>query len=245
MKEIRKLLTLYGEKIVEKKLVAGPGGNISAREGNDVFLSPSGFFLDEIKEDEWVKVNIQTGKITGKLRPTCEISMHLGIYLARKDIKAVIHTHPPITTGLISAGVKFKPIFPDYIALLGRNVPVIEYVVPGGEALRKAVVGEIKNANVVLLKNHGAVCGGTTMKEAFARSWLLEDTAQTILAGKIAGSLRYLNIKEIEGIENLESEDYRKALLQKKIQYEVSLENKRQNNRNKKVFDNGDIKYIP
>ena len=65
MEEIRKLLTLYGKKIVEKGLVAGPGGNISAREGEYVFLSPSGFFLDEIKEDTWVKVNIKTGKIFG------------------------------------------------------------------------------------------------------------------------------------------------------------------------------------
>lgn len=215
MEKIREILSIYGKKIVEKGLVAGPGGNISAREGNYVFLSPSGFFLDEIEESQWVKVDINTGKIYGDLRPTCEISMHLGIYLAREDVKAVIHTHPPVTTGLISAGVKFKPVFPDYVALLGRNVPVVEYVVPGGEAIRKAVVSRIEKCNVVLLKNHGAVCVGTTLKEAFARSWLLEETAKTILAGKIAGSLRYLNLKEIEEIENLESEDYRKALLKK------------------------------
>lgn len=215
MEEIRKLLTIYGKKIVEKGLVAGPGGNISAREGNYVFLSPSGFFLDEIDEKEWVKVDIRTGKTSGDLRPTCEISMHLGIYLEREDVNAVIHTHPPITTGLISAGVKFKPVFPDYVALLGRNVPVLDYVIPGGEAIRKAVVSKIKDCNVVLLKNHGAVCVGSTLKEAFARSWLVEDTAKTILAGKLAGSLKCLNLKEIEGIENLEAEDYRKALLKR------------------------------
>lgn len=215
MEEIRKILSLYGKKIVEKGLVAGPGGNISAREGNYVFLSPSGFFLDEIEEDEWVKVDILSGKTFGDLRPTCEISMHLGIYLEREDVKAVIHTHPPITTGLISAGVKFKPIFPDYVALLGTSVPTVEYVVPAGEAIRKAVVSKIKRCNVVLLKNHGVVCVGSTLKEAFARSWLVEDTAKTILAGKIAGSLKHLSLKEIEEIEHLEAEDYRKALLKK------------------------------
>lgn len=215
MEEIRKLLTQYGKKIVEKGLVAGPGGNISAREGNYVFLSPSGFFLDDIKKDEWVKVDIRTGKIYGDLRPTCETSMHLGIYLVRKDVNAVFHTHPPITIGLISAGVKFRPVFPDYVALLGRDVPVIEYVVPGGEVIRKAVVSRIKKCSVVLLKNHGAVCVGSTMKEAFARSWLVEDTAKTILAGKITGTLRYLTHKEIEEVEHLEAEDYRKTLLKK------------------------------
>jgi len=66
MEEIRKKLTEYGKKIVEKELVAGPGGNISAREGNFVYLSPSGFFLDEIKEEQWVKVNIKTGEMVKK-----------------------------------------------------------------------------------------------------------------------------------------------------------------------------------
>lgn len=214
-KKIREELSRYGKKLVEKGLVAGPGGNISAREGEHVFLSPSGFFLDEIEEKDWVKVNLNTGKVCGDLRPTCETSMHLGIYLEREDIKAVIHTHPPITVGLISAGVKFKPVFPDYVAVLGREVPVIEYVLPGGEAIRKAVVAKIKKYNNVLLKNHGVVCIGETLKEAFARSWLVEETAKTIFVGKIAGNLKCLNLKEVEEIENLEAEDYRKALLKR------------------------------
>ncbi len=212
-KKIREELSLYGKKLVEKGLVAGPGGNISAREGEHVFLSPSGFFLDEIEEKDWVKVNLNTGKISGDLRPTCETSMHLGIYLEREEIRAVIHTHPPIAVGLISAGVKFKPVFPDYVAVLGREVPVIEYVLPGGEAIRKMVVAKIKKYNIVLLKNHGVVCIGETLKEAFARSWLVEETAKTIFVGKIAGNLKCLNLKEVEEIENLEAEDYRKALL--------------------------------
>jgi L-fuculose-phosphate aldolase len=215
MEKIRKQLTEYGKKVVEKGLAAGPGGNISAREGDYVFLSPSGYFLNEIREKDWVRVNIKTGKVYGNLRPTCETSMHLGIYMERKDIKAVIHTHPVVTVGLISAGVEFKPLTPDYVALLGRDVPVIGYVQPGGEEIRKAVVKKIKKCNVVLLKNHGAVCIGETLKESFARTWLLEETAKSIFAGKVSGTLKFLSLKEVEGIENLEAEDYRKALLKK------------------------------
>lgn len=215
MEEIRKKLTEYGKKIVEKGLVAGPGGNISAREGDFVYLSPSGFFLDEIKEDQWVKVNIKTGEIYGNLRPTCEISMHLGIYLERDDVNAVFHTHPSITVGLISAGIKFKPLFPDFVAILGRKVPIIDYVPPAGEEIRKAVVKEIKKANVVLLKNHGVVAVGQSLKEAYTRSLIVEEAAKSIFVGILSGKLRYLKEKEIEQIENLEAEDYRKMLLKK------------------------------
>jgi len=213
MEEIRKKLTEIGKKIVEKGLVAGPGGNISARDGEFVYLSPSGFFLDEIKEDQWVKVNLKTGEIFSDLRPTCEISMHLGIYVERKDINAVIHTHPPITVGLISSGVKFRPFFPDYVAILGRDVPVIDYVPPAGEEIRKAVCKEIRKVNVVLLKNHGVVAVGESIKEAYTRSLIVEEAAKSIFVGILMGRLKYFNRKEIEQIEKLEAEDYRKVLL--------------------------------
>ncbi|RKY30021.1 MAG: class II aldolase/adducin family protein, partial [Candidatus Omnitrophota bacterium] len=139
MKNLRKKLSYYGNLIIEKKLTAGAGGNISARDGKFIYLSPSGFCLDEIKENQWVKVDLETGKIYGKLKPTCEISMHIGIYSAREDVNAVVHTHPPITIGLISAGVKFKPVFPDFVSLLGEEIPVIEYVTPGGGKIREKV----------------------------------------------------------------------------------------------------------
>lgn len=213
MEEIRKKLTEIGKKIVEKGLVAGPGGNISAKDGDFVYLSPSGFFLDEIKEDQWVKVNLKTGEIFGDLRPTCEISMHLGIYIERPDIKAVIHTHPPITLGLISAGIKFKPFFPDYVAILGKEVPIIDYVVPAGEEIRKAVCNEIKRVNVVLLKNHGVVAVGESIKESYTRSLIVEEAAKSIFVGILCGKLKCFTKKEIEKIEKLEVEDYRKALL--------------------------------
>jgi len=109
----------------------------------------------------------------------------------------------------------FKPFFPDFVAVLGKEIPVIDYVPPGGEEMRKRVVEKIKNSNVVLIRNHGAICVGETFKEAFARAWLVEDTAKSLIASLISGKLRYFTKKEIEGIENLESEDYRKAILKK------------------------------
>lgn len=213
MENIRKQLCKYGKLVLEKNLAAGPGGNISARQGNFVYLSPSGFALDEIKESQWVKLDLKTGKQYGTLKPTCEISMHLGCYIARQEINAVIHTHPPYTLGLISAGIELKPFYPDFVAILGREIPMVDYVIPAGEEIRESVVEQIKKYNVVLLKNHGTVCVGETLKEAFARAWLVEETAKMQVAGMIAGKIRYFTEKEIEGIEKLKAEDYRKALL--------------------------------
>ena len=218
MPKIIEELSYYGKLLVEKGLTTGPGGNISAREGDLVYLSPSGFSLAEITPKNWVVINLKNGERVGKdngLRPTCEISMHLGCYLVRKDIKTVVHTHPVLATALATAGVQFKGLFPDFVALVGPETPAVEYVIPAGDEIRKAVTKELKKGyDAVLLKNHGAVTVGDNLKEAYYRILLLEDTARFLMATLSIGKKpRYLTPTEVNGIKNLEAEDYRKLLL--------------------------------
>ena len=214
-RKIKEKLVEYGKKIAEKGLAVGPGGNISARVGDIVYLSPSGYAFEELVPEQYVGVNLQTGEVVdGDLKPTCEISMHLGCYLIRKDIQAVVHPHPPIATGLISAGVEIKPMFPDFVAYVGE-APVIDYVIPAGSEIREAVTGVIKEHNAVLLKNHGAVTVGANLKEAFYRAQIIEDAARSLMASLVAGKPRFLTKSEQEGIRNLEAEDYRRTLLKR------------------------------
>jgi len=142
--------------------------------------------------------------------------MHLGCYLAREDIKAVVHVHPPLATGVVSAGVKIKPMFPDFVALLGE-VPIIDYVIPAGREIREAVTAVIRDHDAALLVNHGAVTVGANLKEAFYRAEIIEDAARVLIASLTVGKPRFLTEEEVEGIRNLEAEDYRKALLKKTL----------------------------
>ncbi len=76
--DIRNELCKYARKTVTNKLVVGPGGNISAKFEGKMYLSPSGFALDEIEPHQWVEVDIETGEITDiGLRPSSEVLMHL------------------------------------------------------------------------------------------------------------------------------------------------------------------------
>lgn len=214
--EIKQELVKYARKIVRGGLVVGPGGNISVRAGDVVYLSPSGYALDEISADQYVGVDLHTGRVVeGNLKPTCETSMHLGCYLIRQDIQAVVHTHPPLTIGLISAGLELKPMTPDFVAYVVQ-APVIDYVIPAGVEIREAVTRVIKEHNAVLLKNHGAVTVGANLKEAFYRALIIEDASRILLASLIAGKVRFLTEEEQEGIRNLEAEDYRKTLLKRR-----------------------------
>ena len=210
----RRDLLLYGRKIAERMLVVGQGGNTSARAGQTIVVKASGCAFEDCSQDDYIPIDLATGEVVGSSKkPTCEIHMHLACYLKRPDINAVIHTHPPIATGLASAGQTVPPIYPDLIALVGAEIPLLPYIVPAGKALANAVAEVIGDHNAVLLGNHGLLTVGANVREAYFRNLLVEEAAKTFLAAKAAGTPYVLSPEEVEEVYNLEAEDYRRALL--------------------------------
>ncbi|MCK5595076.1 class II aldolase/adducin family protein [bacterium] len=213
--KIREQLMEIGKKIADKELVVGPGGNTSARIGNIVYMKASGICFEEAKTSDYIGVDLKTGDIVcGSKKPTCEIAMHLGCYLERKDVSAVIHTHPPIATAVGMQDITLSPFSPDLAALVG-DVPTIGYVVPGGKELAKEVRNIIKKHNAVLMCNHGLLTVGSNLKEAYYRTLLIEDACKTFVATKVLGKMKFFTENQVEQINNMEAESYRKMLLKK------------------------------
>jgi len=210
----RRDLVLYGRKIEEKNLVVGPGGNTSARAGDIVYIKASGVAFEDAVEDDYVGIDMKTGKVVSTFKkPSCEILMHLGCYSARDDIAAVVHTHSPYATAVASAGQTIPPFFPDYVALMGPEIPLIEYVVPASKELADRVVDAARRHNVILLANHGVVALGANVREAYFRALCCEAAAQTFVIGRMLGGVRPFTDEEVQQINNLEAEDYRRELL--------------------------------
>lgn len=211
--KVREELAAWSRRLQDKGLVIGPGGNTSMRSGDVMYVKPSGLSFEECGPDDYVGVSLETGEVVfGSRRPTCEVAMHLLCYKVRPDINAVVHTHPPIATGVASSGADLRPMYPDFVALLD-TVPVIPYIIPAGNELAEAVAEVIKNHDAALMCNHGVITVGATMREAVYRNELVEDACKTLVAAMTVGTPRFLTAEEIEGIRNLEAEDYRKALL--------------------------------
>lgn len=210
---VKKELIKYGNKMVSSGLVAGAGGNISARLGEVVYLSPSGYALDEMTEKSISGVNIGSAKIVeGTLRPTSEVLMHLGCYQMRKEIRAVVHTHSPWAGGVISAGVSLKPMFPEFVADLGE-IGYLDYILPTTKRLADAVARQIKNLDVVLMANHGVLTVGRNLKEAYYRSIIIEEAAKSLVAASVVGKPRFLSLKQREEIKKLETIQYRRQVM--------------------------------
>lgn len=215
MPVIRQELAKYGNQIAQAGLTAGAGGNISAREGRLIWVKPSGLAMADLKGTDMCCIDIDSGRqVDGKLKPTSELPMHLGIYRARPDIMAIFHTHSPWASGVISAGIEFKPMFAEVINDLG-GVMTVPYLMTSTRELADAVAEASKKHETIFMSNHGVVTLGRTMKQAFFRACVAEDAAKSFVAASIVGKPAFLTEEQIRELKNLESGSYRTRMAEK------------------------------
>lgn len=209
MSSIRDELVTFGVKIASAHLVAGAGGNISAREGNIIWMKPSGFAMDEMKAEDLCGMDLATGlQVEGPHRPTSEVNMHLGIYRVRREIKAVFHTHSPWASGVISSGAEFKPMFAEFVNDLGR-VTTVPYVTPTTQALADVVAEAAREHETIFMVNHGVLAVGMNMKQAFYRCVVVEDAAISLVAASVTGKPKFLTPQQGEDILGLQAVQHR------------------------------------
>ncbi|MEK4484733.1 class II aldolase/adducin family protein [Psychrobacillus sp. FSL H8-0484] len=212
MSKVIEELTKYAHKLVDQGLVVGAGGNLSMRDGDDMYISPSGFDLKEIEPHQWVKVNITTGEIAGDLRPSSEVLMHLECFRKSEEIQAVLHAHPTYSVGVSSAGKDIPALFPDFPAMV-KSVGYIDYVIPTTNELAEKVAELVGKHEVMILRNHGVLTLGKTMKEAYFFMQLTEESAKVYAISSIFGGPRILTEQECVDLRNLSAERYRSKLL--------------------------------
>jgi len=216
MKALRDELTAYGIKMVQAGLVAGAGGNISAREGNVVWMKPSGIAMDDVQPDDWAGLDLALGKqIRGFKKPTSEVNMHLAVYRARPDIQAIFHSHSPWASGVISGGVELRPMFAEFVCDLGRTVTV-PYITPTTEALADAVARAAETADTLFLANHGVVALGVTMKKAYYRCVVVEDAAKSLIAAAVVGKPQFLTETQCSDLRGLDAARHRINMMEGK-----------------------------
>lgn len=194
---VRQHLAEYGRKMAAAGLVAGAGGNISARDGRLIWVKPSGLSMAELTGPSLCAVDLDSGRLVeGRLPPTSELPMHLAIYRARPDILAVFHTHSPWASGIISASIEIRPMFAEVVNDLG-DIAVVSFIMTGTEALARAVAEAAQNHDTIFLKNHGVVTLGRSMRQAFFRACVAEDAAKSYVAAAIVGKPEFLTEAQI------------------------------------------------
>ena len=185
---LKKEIIKYGSLLLEKGLVTGTGGNISARVSKDLMMiTPSGMAYNQLVPDDLVVLDLEGNVVKGARRPSVEINMHRAILKARPDINAIIHTHSVYATAIAVTRQDFPPVIETMAIVFGGGVNTAAYARIGTQELAANVVEALGNKPAVLLANHGAVGVGKSLSEAFDICELLEAGAKTYIYANIIG----------------------------------------------------------
>ncbi|CAM5697966.1 MULTISPECIES: class II aldolase/adducin family protein [Streptomyces] len=153
-------------------LVVGTSGNVSARVGDLVLVTPSGVPYDRLGPGDAVGVDLEGHQVLGDLGPTSELPLHLAVYRST-DAAAVVHTHAVHATA-VSTLVAEVPLVHYAAAILGGPVRTAAYARYGTPELADAMLEALRDRTGCLLANHGTVTYGDTLDQAYDRTAQLE-----------------------------------------------------------------------
>lgn len=179
----RELIVQSGLRMSGSGLTVETWGNISARDPETglVYLTPSAMQYDTIREDDVVVCDLDGTRVSGTRKPTIETDMHLGIYRARPEVNAVIHTHPTYSMVYSCQGKDIPLLIDEAAQTMGDTCHTTSYCLPGTQELADACVAALgKSSNACLIRSHGAVCVGADMDAAFKVCTVLEVTARIL-----------------------------------------------------------------
>jgi len=194
MDQIKQEILKGGERLLKEGLVARTWGNISIRvDENHMLITPSGRPYEELTLDDIVLVNYHTSKHEGSVKPSSEKELHCEIYRTRKEVHAVIHTHQMNASTVATAHREVPPILDDMTQIIGPSVRVAEYALPSTKKITKKTVKALKGRNAALMANHGAVCVGRDLDEAFVVCQVLEKACKAFIEAEFLGGAKSIN----------------------------------------------------
>lgn len=178
-------------RLAAEGLLVGTAGNVSVRDGDRVAVTPSGLDLAECRPDDVTVVTTGGRMLAGRLEPTSELALHLGVY-ADTPAGAVVHTHAPYATALACV-VDEVPVIHYQQLLLGGAIRVAPYATFGTPELAAHVRTALAGRQAALMASHGSVVLGATVEKAVEHALLLEWLATLYHRASRIGTPRVLS----------------------------------------------------
>ena len=211
----REQLVSYSNRLLSDGLALGSAGNISVRLGDTVLITPSSVPYPQMRPEQMCELRLapgagdstaEPGPVLGGMRlaaapppaTSSETPMHLAIY-ASSAAGAVVHTHSPEVIAL-SAVFDKLPAIHYAIHALGGTVRVAPYTRFGSEGLAQAAVLALDGRRAAILANHGAICYGKTLAQAYDNAMLLEWLARTYRLARMLGEPTILTDEQLEEV---------------------------------------------
>jgi L-fuculose-phosphate aldolase len=206
-----------GQRLLKEGLVARTWGNISIRvDDRYMLVTPSGRSYEELTTQDIVLVDYHTSRHEGTVKPSSEKELHCEIYRTRKEVNAVIHTHQMNASTVAAAHREVPPILDDMAQIIGPTVRVADYALPSTKKITKKTVKALRGRNAALMANHGAVCVGRDLDEAFVVCQVLEKACKAFIEAEFLGGAKSINRFEASLMHQIYLRKYSTQLKKKK-----------------------------
>jgi ribulose-5-phosphate 4-epimerase/fuculose-1-phosphate aldolase len=186
----KKEIVETAQKLTEKGYLMATGGNVSVRvPGRNAFaITPSNYDYMKMVPGDICVLDFDLTVLEGHLHPSVESALHAGVYRARADVNAVVHTHQVYASAIALLGIPIPALFDEQARFLGRSVEMIPYGPSGTGFLTRRVVKAVRsNNNAYIMKNHGVLCFGHYMERAAHNVEIVEKCAHAYLLALCTG----------------------------------------------------------
>ena len=190
--------------LLPRGLAVGTSGNVGARlDDGRIAITPSTMDYDEMTADDIVIVESDGSPSEGRHRPSSELHLHVAVFAARPDVRAIVHTHSPFAT-TFSAARREIPAVHYVMALLvapGRDtVRLAPYATFGTKELARNVATTLGGDNAVLIANHGAIAVAGSLASALGRAERIEELAMLAWRAEQIGGATLLAADELDRV---------------------------------------------
>lgn len=177
----------------------GTSGNISARLGGTMLITPSATPYEALTPAMIAAMPIdgKYGSWKGPLAPSSEWRFHLDIMKARPDVSGIVHTHATYSTVLAIARKEIPACHYMIAAFGGTNIRVADYARFGSKELSEHALKALENRTACLLANHGMIATGTSLDKAMWLAVELETIARQYYLALVIGGPVLLSDAEI------------------------------------------------
>lgn len=164
-------------------------GQISARRpGADTFHIKNALVgFDEATPGQLVAASVRPEAPVDPLAPP-ELPLHQAVYRARPDVNGIVHSHAPYTLVFGATDLELRPVSHDGAYFTGRlglftrtSNTVLDQAT--GEAIAAALAGH----PAVLMRNHGALIVGRSVRHAAVFAQVLERACRLQLLAEQTG----------------------------------------------------------
>lgn len=166
-------------------------------------INPNGMLFSEITASSLLKVSLE-GEIAYKpdlpygLHPA-GFTIHSGLYRARRDAMAIMHTHTIAGMAVSALKCGLLPITQTATRFYGQ-IAYHDFRGPERDPKhRDALAHSLGSYNYLILRNHGMITLGESVPEAFIAMWGLERSCQAQLQAMACNT--ELNIPPPEVVE--------------------------------------------